>query len=440
MPYEITGIAMPPEIQQRILSEFGKGKPGLSYEQHGIVYRDPKGNPIAVVTLFGEPNGTVRVGAVVIKGEGLLKGKATAALIDEVKKIPNLVLPIAIEMSPEGMAFYKKIVGKIAVPKAESGSPSYLKEPFIKVGDRVRYIDKIKGRSGTWPEGVWLEKGMEGTVIEYHPRIPAPPIPGEEPIEDYAVVKFDNGASSAIDSKDEGERWGRVRDATSTHPLVLKRYPLGAVPEKIPIGGLDVPIPPLRGTELPPKKPKVVVENAVLRTNEKFDSSVKHLGYEPVNLSQEELEALDKPIPTDVEIINDSQKRLRSTAVVPDEKLNSRQLSHLKLARVIARDIFHTPVSIHAAIIPPASERVRTAGLYETTTRVIYLNLDQLSSGRNTVDTLIHELGHHQQYQQTNKAEDLSPEHAEAMTLVASRVVDDVSRGKFDELLKEIFW
>jgi len=159
-----------------------------------------------------------------------------------------------------------------------------------------------------------------------------------------------------------------------------------------------------------------------------------------LNLSQEELEALDKPIPTDVEIINDSQKRLRSTAVVPDEKLNSRQLSHLKLARVIARDIFHTPVSIHAAIIPPASERVRTAGLYETTTRVIYLNLDQLSSGRNTVDTLIHELGHHQQYQQTNKAEDLSPEHAEAMTLVASRVVDDVSRGKFDELLKEIFW
>jgi len=51
----------------------------------------------------------------------------------------------------------------------------------------------------------------------------------------------------------EGERWERVRDATSTHPLVHKRYPLGAVPEKIPIGGLDVPIPPLRGTELPPK-------------------------------------------------------------------------------------------------------------------------------------------------------------------------------------------
>jgi hypothetical protein len=228
--------------------------------------------------------------------------------------------------------------------------------------------------------------------------------------------------------------------ATSPHPVVLERYPLGAVPEKIPIGGLDVPIPPLRGTELPPKKPRVVAANAVLRTNEKFDSSVKHLGYEPVNLSQEELEALDKPIPTDVEIINDSQKRLRNTTVVPDEKLNSRQLSHLKLARVIAKDIFHIPGSIYAAIIPPASDRVRTAGLYGTTTGIIYINLDQLSSGRNMIDTLIHELGHHQQHQQTNKAEDLSPEHAEAMTLVASRVVDDVSKGKFDELLKEISW
>lgn len=86
--------------------------------------------------------------------------------------------------------------------------------PFIKVGDRVRYIGKIKGRRGTWPEGVWLEKGMEGTVIEYHPRIPAPPIPGEEPIEAYAVVKFDNGASTAIDPKDEGERWERVKSPT----------------------------------------------------------------------------------------------------------------------------------------------------------------------------------------------------------------------------------
>ena len=90
----------------------------------------------------------------------------------------------------------------------EIGSYTKYKEamPFIKVGDKVRYIGKIKGRRGTWLPGVWLEQGMEGTVIEYHPRI----ILGEEPIEAYAVVKFDNGATTAIDAKDEGERWERV--------------------------------------------------------------------------------------------------------------------------------------------------------------------------------------------------------------------------------------
>ncbi len=88
---------------------------------------------------------------------------------------------------------------------------------FIKVGDRVRYIGKIKGRSETWPEGVWLEKGIEGTVTEYHPRIPAPPIPGEEPIEAYAVVEFDNGASTAIEPEDEGERWERVKPRKETN-------------------------------------------------------------------------------------------------------------------------------------------------------------------------------------------------------------------------------
>jgi hypothetical protein len=87
--------------------------------------------------------------------------------------------------------------------------PSYLKESFVKVGDRVRYIGEIKGRSGTWPEGVWLEKGMEGTVTEYHPPEPEVVVRGErfEAIPAWAVVKFDNGASTGINPEDEGKRW-----------------------------------------------------------------------------------------------------------------------------------------------------------------------------------------------------------------------------------------
>lgn len=94
--------------------------------------------------------------------------------------------------------------------------------PFIKVGDRVRCIGEIKGRRGTWPEGVWLEKGMEGTVTEYYPPGRYVPGPGEGPIEAYAVVKFDNGASSAIDPKDEGERWERVTTKPSESDLHWK--------------------------------------------------------------------------------------------------------------------------------------------------------------------------------------------------------------------------
>ena len=41
---------------------------------------------------------------------------------------------------------------------------------------------------------------------------------------------------------------------SSSDPLVLKQYPVGEVPEKIDLGGLEVPIPPARGTEPPPKK------------------------------------------------------------------------------------------------------------------------------------------------------------------------------------------
>lgn len=84
---------------------------------------------------------------------------------------------------------------------------------FIRVGDRVRYIGELKGHSGSWPEGVWLEKGNEGTVTEYHPLLPEVVVAGErfEAIPAYAVVTFDNGASRAIDPEDEGERWERVK-------------------------------------------------------------------------------------------------------------------------------------------------------------------------------------------------------------------------------------
>lgn len=88
--------------------------------------------------------------------------------------------------------------------------------PFVKVGERVRYIDpRSRGRRGDWPKDSWLEYGITGTVTEYHAEIPAVRIRGEyfEGIKPYAVVRWDlsGDCDTAIDPKDEGKRWERIR-------------------------------------------------------------------------------------------------------------------------------------------------------------------------------------------------------------------------------------
>lgn len=87
-------------------------------------------------------------------------------------------------------------------------------KPFILMGERVRFIGASKYRYETWPEGKWLEHGVTGTVIEYHPESPAVRIKGEyfEALPPYAVVQWDLGAESktAIDAEDEGDRWERI--------------------------------------------------------------------------------------------------------------------------------------------------------------------------------------------------------------------------------------
>lgn len=187
---------------------------------------------------------------------------------------------------------------------------------------------------------------------------------------------------------------------------------------------------------------KVMGEDAIIRSDEKFDNISKHLGYEPVTLSLGVRNTLSQVIDTDKVIKDTSQEKLRETEVIPDENLDFRQMAHLKLARALAKEIFpFSPVSgVYAAIIPPASDRVRTAGMYGTTTNAIFISLDILFSGRNTVDTLIHEMAHHRQWRQSGEAEDLTTTHAEAMTFIASQVIKSLALGNFDKYLKEVSW
>jgi hypothetical protein len=178
-------------------------------------------------------------------------------------------------------------------------------------------------------------------------------------------------------------------------------------------------------------------EDAVIRTDERWDGTVKHLGYNPISVSYYVKDTLSRVIPTDAKLVKASQERLREAKVIPDNELTPRQRAHLNLARAIVQETCrYRPVSaVQAAIIPPASDRVRTAGMYGRITQEIFIASDQLERGSATVDTVIHEIAHH-----TSGAEDLEQAHSSAMTQVAARVVKATAAGNFDDLLKEAVW
>ena len=178
-------------------------------------------------------------------------------------------------------------------------------------------------------------------------------------------------------------------------------------------------------------------DNAVIRTSDRWDGTVKHLGYEPISLQWGVGDTLARAILTDAALIKASQERLREVEVIPDTRLTSRQRAHLELARSIAHEVCRVRrvSAVHAAIIPPASDRVRTAGLYSRTSEEIYIAADQLESGKATVDTVIHEIAHH-----TSGADDLESAHSEAMTGVAAQVVRSTAKGVFDSHLAEVAW
>jgi len=179
-----------------------------------------------------------------------------------------------------------------------------------------------------------------------------------------------------------------------------------------------------------------VGENVVLRTDPRWDATMKHLGYESASVGWGVQGAISQVIWRDIDLVRASQERLRDAEVIPDGTLTPQQRAHLGLARAIAARYRYPPiVGVHAAIIPPASDRMRTAGLYNTKTQEVLISAEQLDTGRHTVDTVIHEIAHC-----VSGAEDGQPMHNEAMTAVAAHVVQWVAAGYFDEEIKEVVW
>jgi len=161
---------------------------------------------------------------------------------------------------------------------------------------------------------------------------------------------------------------------------------------------------------------------------------VKHLGYISVDIPHRVKNTLPVAIITDKELVNKSQETLRKTRVMPAYLLTPRAFAHLKLARAVAS---HFPgiAGVYASVIPPASDRVRTAGMYSRATEEIFIDLSQLERARQTVDTAIHELAHH-----TSGAEDLEERHSAHMARIAGFVVELTHNGRFDEMMRGITW
>jgi hypothetical protein len=182
---------------------------------------------------------------------------------------------------------------------------------------------------------------------------------------------------------------------------------------------------------------------AVIRTDSRWDSAVKHLGYKSVSMGYSVKAGLKAIIKTDVQLKDESQSKLQEVETIPDSQLSARQLASLNLIRAIVNfhlkywDEGYRVKGVHAAIIPPASDRVRTSGLYSRTTQEIYLAADQLEKASVAIDVGIHELAHH-----VSQAEDLEEKHVSSISELAGKVVSYVAAGRFDDIIKnpEFTW
>ena len=185
--------------------------------------------------------------------------------------------------------------------------------------------------------------------------------------------------------------------------------------------------------------------HTVLKTGYgRYDNWVTHLNYESIELEYDVTDVLSEVIKTDAKLVAESQDRLRDTDVLGDNKLPANVLAHLKIARKIASGF--GVMQVNAAIIPPASDNARTAGIYNSELQSIKIHLNQLESLINTLDTIIHEVAHHTAFKSTfdfahpqgdiTLAEDLTSLHADQMTRVAAVVIKATSEGAYDTELK----
>lgn len=182
---------------------------------------------------------------------------------------------------------------------------------------------------------------------------------------------------------------------------------------------------------------QAVGKGTVLYTEEKWAPLVRHLNYESRRVFWAAADVLRTVLKTDVDLVSISAEQLRETKVIPDKDLTPLQQAHLGLARAIVRELSRRrdPVmGTHAAFIPPASDRSRTVGMYGGKTREIFLSLEALGQGRDTVDVTLHELAHHT----SGGALDLTEPHVAEISRLSGELAADLVAGAFDTEIEDV--
>lgn len=175
----------------------------------------------------------------------------------------------------------------------------------------------------------------------------------------------------------------------------------------------------------------------VLQTNDRWNNVVAHIGYASKGVQWAVRDQLSKILKTDVMLVQESQEALREVNIIPDAQLAPGQLAHLELVRATVETMYRNsygkkPAGVHAAIIPAASDRVRTAGMYSRITTDIYVDMTQLDRARTAVDVGIHEMAHH-----ISEAEDGDTRHYQTISSLAALVVRDTADGDYDEIIQK---
>jgi SAM-dependent methyltransferase len=169
----------------------------------------------------------------------------------------------------------------------------------------------------------------------------------------------------------------------------------------------------------------------VIRTSEALDEAVKHLGYRSKTVPDDVINSVKGIIKTDTDLITESQERLKDVQKVPDSDLSPTQLANLNLAKAVAEAItFGTHRGPFAAIIPPASDRTRTAGLYSRATKEQFISREQLYHAKSAIETTIHESSHH-----TSGREDGDPALAAEISKNAAKIIKLAQMGAFDKYI-----